>query len=119
VTRPQLAIALGAALLVLWIALVARNAITAPQKAAAARAGQVLAQGRAAAGADAVEAVSNRSTAEAGIDAIKTGNDHAIRTAPGADAPVDPALAAAGLRGLCKYANYRDRPECVQFARPR
>ena len=118
-TRPQLAITLSAALLILWIGLVAWNVITAPQRAATARAGQVLAEGRAAAGADAVEVTANRSATEGDIDAITRTNTDAIRKASGADAPVDPALAAAGRRGLCHYAGYRDRPECLQFARPR
>lgn len=40
-------------------------------------------------------------------------NLHAIQSAPGAAAAVDPALNAAGRRGLCGYAAYSDDPGCA------
>ena len=56
---------------------------------------------------------------QSATDTITRENDHAIRTAPGADAPVDPALRDTGLAGLCRRAAYRGDPKCVQHADPR
>ncbi len=67
-----------------------------------------------ASGADAVGAVGAVGASEVQIDVITRENERAIRTAPGADAPVDPALDAAARRGLCRRAAYRERSECVQ-----
>lgn len=39
-------------------------------------------------------------------------NAEEIRNAKGADARVDPAANAAGLRALCRRAAYRDSPKC-------
>lgn len=58
-------------------------------------------------------AVSARS--EAG-DSITRDNDHAIRQAEGADAPVSHAVNDAGIAGLCKRRAYRCDPKCVQRA---
>lgn len=66
-------------------------------------------------GEDAVRTVGNQAAAETATDAITRENDHAIRSAPGADAPVDPAASDAGLRGLCRRAAYRRDPRCLQF----
>ena len=67
-------------------------------------------------GADAVDTVAGVNASDADTDAITRSNDRDIRTAPGADAPVDPAVAAAGRRSLCKRAANRDKPECLQLA---
>lgn len=58
-------------------------------------------------------AVSARSEAE---DSITRDNDHAIRQADGADAPVSRAVNDAGIAGLCKRRAYRCNPKCVQRA---
>ncbi|MEN2791538.1 hypothetical protein ABC974_18025 [Sphingomonas oligophenolica] len=93
------------------------------QVARTARAETRLAAGQAAAalasGRDAGNAIGNRMDADAETDTITRENDHAIRTAPGADAPVDPALRDAGLAGLCRRAAYRRDPKCLQHADPR
>jgi hypothetical protein len=60
----------------------------------------------------AVEAVSGRNTA---TDDLTRENADAIHNAPGAAAPVDPAVRDAGLSGLCRRAAYRDSPDCLQF----
>ncbi len=75
-------------------------------------------QGQAAtqSGRDAVQTVGNQSAAETQIDATTKENEDAIRSAPGANAPVDPAARDAGLRALCKRASYIRDPRCVQFA---
>ena len=81
---------------------------------ATGQAGAALASGR-----DAANTIGNRMEADAGTDTVTRENDHAIRTAPGADAPVDPALRDAALRGLCRRAAYRHDVKCVQHADPR
>lgn len=65
-------------------------------------------------GADAVSAVGAVGAAEIRIDVITRENERAIRTAPGADAPVDPAIHAAGIASLCRRAANRGRAECMQ-----
>lgn len=67
-------------------------------------------------GADAVGTVGAVGATEVQIDVITRENERAIRTAPGADAPVDPDLDALARRGLCRRAAYRERAECLQFA---
>jgi hypothetical protein len=67
-------------------------------------------------GADAVGTVAGVNASDADTDSITRSNDRDIRTAPGANAPVDPAVAAAGRRSLCKRAANRNKPECVQHA---
>lgn len=64
---------------------------------------------------DAVTTIGAQATAESTIDAQTKENDHAIRNAEGADAPVSPAVSAAVRISLCKRAAYRDQPECLQF----
>lgn len=78
-----------------------------------ANAGRVIAEGQTAAGRDAVGITAADAKADAATANINRENENDIRNAPGADTPVDPALAAAGRRGLCRYAAYRDRPECL------
>lgn len=67
-----------------------------------------------ASGADAVETLGKSAAAEAAVDTITRENERAIREAPGADAPVDPAVHGAGLRSLCRRAANRGKPECLQ-----
>lgn len=67
-------------------------------------------------GRDAVGAVSSAAERSSNADQMTQENRHAIQKAPGADAPVDPAVRAAGLNSLCKRAAYRERPECLQHA---
>ena len=81
---------------------------------ATGQAGAALASGR-----DAANTIGKRAEADAGTDTVTRENDHAIRTAPGADAPVDPALRDAALRGLCRRTAYRHDPKCVQHAATR
>jgi len=69
-------------------------------------------------GADAVETVGSVHAAEVIIDVTTRENERAIRTAPGAAAPVDPELHATGLRALCARAAYRGSEQCLQHADP-
>ncbi len=66
-------------------------------------------------GSDAVTTLSTRAAADAAGDALTLENDRAIHAASGANAPVDPALRAAGLAGLCRRAAYSHHPRCLQF----
>jgi len=79
-----------------------------------------LATGQAGAAAnsarDTVQTIGNQAAAEDQADAITKENDRAIRSAPGANAPVDPAARDAGLRALCRRAAYRGDAKCLQFA---
>lgn len=67
---------------------------------------------------DAIDVLGDRQALDEAIDTITKENDYAIHSAPGADAPVDPAVRAAGLAGLCRRAAYQCEPRCVQFASP-
>lgn len=69
-------------------------------------------------GADAVDTIGNTQANEAAADITTKENDDEIRNAPGASAPVDPAVRDAGLRSLCRRASYRSNPQCVQYAHP-
>ncbi len=66
-------------------------------------------------GRDAVGTVGAQQAAEAATDAVTRENDRDIRNAPGADAPVDPAVRDAWLRSVCRRASSRLDPKCVQF----
>ncbi|MDB5708702.1 MAG: hypothetical protein JWL96_772 [Sphingomonas bacterium] len=70
-------------------------------------------------GADAVNTVGNRMSADAAIDTITQENRDAITKADGASAPVAAPVRDAGLRSLCGRAAYRGNPRCVQHADPR
>ncbi len=82
----------------------------AEAKLSASQVGAAQASGR-----DAVNTVASAAASEAAIDAITLENDRAIRSAPGAAAPVDPALSAAAMRGLCRRAAYSRDPRCVLY----
>jgi Flp pilus assembly protein CpaB len=86
----------------------------ARREAAQARAEVAVATGRIEAGKAATNTVATAAARDAATDTIKRENADAIRSAPGADVPVDPRLADAGRRGLCRYASYQHLPECVQ-----
>ena len=64
---------------------------------------------------DTVNTLSTTAASEAASDAITLENDRAIHSAPGAAAPVDPALRRAGLVGLCRRAAYSGDSRCLQF----
>jgi len=110
------AIAIVAAALILlalfgWHEWQAARTAKAETRLATGQAGAALASGQ-----DAANSIGNRMDADAATDALTRENDYAIRTAPGADAPVDPALRDAALRGLCRRAAYRRDPKCLQHA---
>lgn len=95
--------------------------ITEPQRArgeAAAKAGVVLAQGEKKASTDAISVVVGNQERSEETQNIRRENEVAIREADGAGDEVNPAVAAAGRNGLCKYRAYRDRPECVRKPNP-
>lgn len=71
-----------------------------------------------ASGKDAAATVGESAARDAATDSITRENDRAIRNAPGAAAPVDPAADAAGRASLCRRAAYRGKPECLQQPAP-
>ena len=112
-------LAIAAAALILlalfgWHEWQASRTASTEARLASGQAGAALASGQ-----DAANAIGNRMDADAATDTITRENDHAIRTAPGADAPVDPALRDTALRGLCRRAAYRHDPKCLQHLDPR
>lgn len=71
-----------------------------------------------ASGADAVDTIGKSAARDAAADTITRENDRAIREAPGAGAPVDPAVDASGRRSVCRRAAYRGHPDCLQQPAP-
>lgn len=110
---PRVIIA-GAGLVLLIVAVLAIRGCSSGKTEARLANGQ--GQAATQSGRDAVQTVGNQSAAEAQIDATTKENENAIRSAPGANAPVDPAARDAGLRALCKRSAYRSDPKCLQFA---
>jgi len=109
-------IRLAAVLLAALLALYLVNAVTGGKVAqAVARLQTNIAGAAIESGRDAVQAVGSQGSAEDAIDQRVKENERAIRSAPGADAPVDPALRDTALRGLCRHAANRGDPRCVQF----
>lgn len=84
-----------------------------------ARLSAVQAKAAAQSARDAIEATGAVSARSGASDALTRENENAIRAAPGAAAPVDPALRDAGLLGLCRRAAYRGDPKCVRFTAAR
>ena len=85
---------------------------------AAARAAQaraVQADARASAATDAIGVVTATQAAEAAAARQTEENTRAITSAPGAAAPVDPALRRVALERLCGRAAYRAEPRCRQL----
>jgi type II secretory pathway component PulM len=116
-TPRGVAVLLGAVLVAIIAGLLLWNAWSARATAKAeARLSKNQTEAALESGADAVGTVGAVGATEVQIDVITRENERAIREAPGADAPVDPALRTAGLQALCRRAAYRGRPECLQFA---
>lgn len=90
----------------------------ARRETAAAKSETALAASRAASGSEATETIAAGAVRDGATDQLTQETAHAIDSAPGARAPVDPAVSHAGLVGLCRRAAYRSRPECVQLLGP-
>lgn len=112
---PRLALYIGGALAVLAALWWLYSALTANPRAEA-RLGRNQAEAALDNGRDAVGAVGKQQAGEAATDTLTRENDSAIRSAPGAAAPVDPALRDAWLRSVCKRRSASRDPKCVQFA---
>ena len=109
-------IVLAALMACLLVAGLARRVITSGSVAKAeVRLAGSQADAVSSSAADAIATIAAGAAREAADDAITLENDHAIRTAPGASAPVDPGVAAAGLAGLCRRAAYLRDHRCLQF----
>ncbi|MDD3799363.1 MAG: hypothetical protein PHE36_09325 [Novosphingobium sp.] len=108
--------ALIAAILTVALALFILSALTGGKTARTeAKLARNQTEAAIASGMDAVATIGAQGAAEDDVDALTRENDHAIRNAQGADAPVSDALATAGMFSLCKRAAYRLHPECMQF----
>ena len=68
--------------------------------------------------ADAVGTVGAVGSRAGASDTITMENDDDIRKAEGADAPVAPAVDAAGRRSLCRRAAYSGSAECLRLVAP-
>lgn len=118
-------LAVIAALGIIGLLLLGYWTITEPgrqrAKTNAAVASQTVAEGRAAAGADAVAVVAASGARDAEITRQTTENTDAIRNAPGADLRLDPGLDAATRRAICMRDSARADPRCqpVQHLGPR
>jgi len=109
-------IVLAALMACLLVAGLARHVITGGSVAKAeVRLAGSQADAASASAAEAIATIAAGAASEAAIDAITLENDRAIRNAPGASAPVDPGVAAAGLAGLCRRAAYLRDQRCLQF----
>lgn len=86
--------------------------------ATVAKAGGIIAQGQAAAGRDAVGVVVGNADTQAATDQTTKENRDAILNAPGAQAPVDPAVGDAGRRAVCMRQSARDLPACKRLLNP-
>jgi hypothetical protein len=105
-------IALGVVALV-SLAMAVKSCSGAQRRAAEAQAGQVRAEGQVKAATDATGLTANAMEAAAESKDLGRESEDVIRKAPGADAPVDPALATAARRRLClRPANVR-KSSCV------
>ena len=90
-----------------------RSCAAAPAtQAAVAEIDAGLSAARAQSGADAVNDVGNVNERQASAEDISKENRDDIMAASGARAPVDRAVASAGLRSLCRRAAYRDSEQC-------
>lgn len=81
-------------------------------KAEAARGGQIVAEGGAAASAEALEINAGAAALARESETLTRSNTDEILSTPGADAPVGP-VSDAGLRSLCRRAAYHDHPRCA------
>jgi len=105
----------GLVLVAIILVLVALNSCqTARTAQTEAKLGRNQTSAAIASGADAANTVGDVGARAADTDRTTLENTDEIRSAPGADAPVDAGVHGAGIRSLCKRAAYRGRPECLQ-----
>jgi hypothetical protein len=81
----------------------------------AALAAQKGAESQAAAAGQAEAVVASGAQRDQRTITLHAENSHAIQTAEGSGQSVDPALNAAGRRGLCAYPSYAADPQCIQL----
>ena len=79
---------------------------------ARARLGEEQRQAASKSGQDAVATVGAAADREQQSDHMSEDHEKQIRNAPGAEAPVDPAVRDVGLGNLCRRAAYRDSEWC-------
>lgn len=93
-----------------------RNALGKAQQGQAVAEGQAtVATGQSAASADAAAITDTGRARDTQTIIIHERNADAIRTAPGADAPLNPELVRRARLGLCQYAAYAGDPGCAEM----
>jgi hypothetical protein len=101
----------------LW-RLEAAHAARLQSQLAAAQSAQASAEAHAAAAVGAGATVAAAAQRDAHTVNQHTENANVIQSASGAAQGLDPALNAAGRRGLCAYRAYAAEPACVQLRGP-
>lgn len=82
------------------------------KEAATAKVDSAYSAGTAASAEKALKAQQDNTNTKASIDAGTKANSDDILQAPGAIAPLDPALDGAGLRAQCMRSLYHNTPRC-------
>lgn len=96
-----------------WVGHMRRELVKAREDTAIAQAGRAASDARGKVASDVTAITDAAATRDQSVIIIREQNREAIRTAPGSDEPLDPALVRAGRVGLCRRASYADAPECV------
>jgi hypothetical protein len=93
-----------------------RNALAKAQQGQATAAGQAaVATGQSAAATDAAAIADAGRARDTRTIIIRETNRDAIRTAPGADARLDPELVRRARLGLCRFGAYADDAGCAEM----
>lgn len=116
--RPVAWICTGA-ILFLLIGVTVRSCAVARQALSKARLSTEMAKAGMGNAKDAVGAVGAVSERATDTETLTRENEHAIRTATGANNPVDDGVHTAGLNSLCRRPAYRCSIKCVQRASAR
>lgn len=111
--KRTLIIAAAIGLLALIAILGVKGCSASLRKAAEAQTGQVRAEGQVKAATDATGITANAMDEAAASVQLGRESRDVIQSAPGAKAPVDPALSAAARRRLCLRTVNRDKPSCI------
>ena len=111
-------LAIGAAILALlgavfWVGHLEHQLAVEKAAAVVSKDQAVIDSGQAAATQSAAAIETARQQADSSSEVQHQVNENAIKAAPGASAPIDPRLNAAGRLGLCRDSAYAGSPQCV------
>jgi zona occludens toxin (predicted ATPase) len=99
----------------IWTTFIAGGAAQAKHDIVQAQGQTAISNAGAAAGKDAIPVITNNYYSQRASDTKSQENRNAILQAPGAAAPVDPALAAIVRRAICLRASASGLPECREL----